>query len=193
MDVNHEANLNEGGYERRLFMLKFIKSILLFLTLFLSVSLPAYALEAAASAIVQNPTQDARIAKLRGFLEFYHSPLAGYASVFIKAADKYGLDWKLVPAISGIESTFGKAIPYNSYNAYGWANGEYNFASWEDSIEIVSRTLRSNYYNRNIDTVEKIAPVYAPPSKTWGRNVRFFMEKLENFSPKTTLALQLSL
>lgn len=160
---------------------------------FLLTDFPASASEAGSSIVPQNVSKDNRVEKLRAFLGFYNSPLAGYASVFIKTADKYGLDWKLVPAISGVESTFGKAIPYNSYNAYGWANGEYYFQSWEDSIEIVSRTLRANYYNRGIDTVEKIAPIYAPPSTTWDGNVRFFMDKLENFSPKTTLALQLSL
>lgn len=174
-------------------MKNILKQVFLVSLFSLLVSFPASALEAGSSAVVQNPTQDERIPKLHAFLKSYHSPLSDYASVFIKAADKYGVNWKLVPSISGVESTFGKAIPYNSYNAYGWAGGEYYFNSWEDSIEIVNRTLRANYYNRGIDTVEKIAPVYAPPSRTWGRNVRFFMEKLENFSPKTTLALQLSL
>lgn len=170
-----------------------MKSLVLFLTLFLSVSFPASALEAGASAVTQNPKQDERIAKLHGFLEFYNSPLSDYASVFIKAADKYNIDWKLVPAISGVESTFGKAIPYNSYNAYGWAGGEYYFNSWEDSLEIVSRSLRANYYNRGLDSVEKISPVYCPPNKSWGAKVQYFMDKLENFSPKSTLALTLSL
>ena len=174
-------------------MKNLFKQILLVLALFLNVSFPVFALEAGASAVPQNIAKDNRVEKLRAFLQSYNSPLADFSSVFIKTADKYCLDWKLVPAISGVESTFGKAIPYNSYNAYGWANGEYYFASWEDSIEIVSRTLRANYYNRGVDTVEKIAPIYAPPSNTWGRNVRFFMDKLENFSPKTTLALELSL
>ena len=174
-------------------MKNILRQTLLVLIFFLLTGFPASALEAGSSAVVLNQTPDNRVSKLRTFLQSYNSPLADFSSVFIKAADKYGIDWKLVPCISGVESTFGKAIPYNSYNAYGWANGEYYFQSWEDSIEIVSRTLRANYYNRGVDTVEKIAPIYAPPSTTWVRNVRFFMEKLENFSPKTTLALELSL
>ncbi len=175
------------------FMKNFFKLTLLVFLFFLLTGFPVSALEAGASAIVQNPTQDTRIAKLHGFLEFYNSPLTDYASVFIKAADKYGIDWKLVPAIAGVESTFGKAIPYNSYNAYGWAGGEYYFASWEDSVEIVSRALRANYYNRGLDSVAKISPVYCPPNKNWGIKVQYFMDKLENFSPKSTLALELSL
>ena len=61
---------------------------------------------------------DYRDYTLRKFLEKNSSPLTPYSPDFIKLADYYGLDWRLVPAISGVESTFGKHIPGNSYNAY---------------------------------------------------------------------------
>jgi len=150
--------------------------------------------EAASSAeIVDKKNQDIRTKKLRNFLRFYNSPLAEYAEIMVKTADKYSLNWRLIPAISGVESTFGKAIPAGSFNAYGWANGAYYFNSWEESIEIVTKSLRENYMNRGADTVEKIAPIYAPPSKTWAWKVRYFMEKIENFAPPSPLALELSL
>lgn len=150
--------------------------------------------EAASSAdILMDQTPDPNIDKLRRFLAYYDSPLASYAPVFIETASKYNLDWKLVAAITGVESTFGKAIPFNSYNAYGWANGAYYFKSWEESIGVVSKTLRENYVNRGADTVEKIAPIYAPPSQTWAGKVLYFMDKIENFAPSKTIALELSL
>lgn len=121
---------------------------------------------------------DFREATLRNFLEGYNSPLAGYSKEFISFADKYGLDWRLVPAITGVESTFGKRIPLNSYNAYGWANGAYSFESWEDSIEIVSKALRKNYIDRGAESIGEIARIYAPPSKTWAGKVKFFMKKI---------------
>lgn len=136
---------------------------------------------------------DVRIEKLEGFLASYNSPLAKYAFDFVKIADYYGLDWKLIPAIAGVESTFGKVIPPSSFNAYGWANGNYWFTSWKVSIEIVAKSLKSNYFNRGADTVEEIAPIYAPPSRTWAWKVRYFMEKIENFSSTNPLALELSL
>ncbi|MBI4999188.1 glucosaminidase domain-containing protein [Candidatus Gottesmanbacteria bacterium] len=145
-----------------------------------------------ASMVVENRL-DIRVEKLRKFLKFYNSLLLPYSQLFVNEADEYGLDWRLVPAITGVESTFGKQIPFNSYNAYGWVNGAYYFKSWEDSIEIVSKTLKENYIDRGADTVEKIAPIYAPPSKTWAWKVAYFMEKLENFAPTSTLALELSL
>ena len=73
---------------------------------------------------------DKRIQQLESFLKSYDSPLAEQAENFIISADRYGIDWKLVPAITGVESTFGKRIPYQSYNAYGWASGTYFFESW---------------------------------------------------------------
>lgn len=122
---------------------------------------------------------DIRVIKLEKFLARYNSPLTPYADVFVRSADRHDIDWRLVPAITGVESTFGKRIPYNSYNAYGWANGDYKFESWESSIEHVTKTLREKYYNKGADTIDKIARRYAPPSKTWGNNVKFFMNKIE--------------
>ncbi len=126
---------------------------------------------------------DARVNQLQNFLTKYDSPLAPYASNFIEMADKYQIDWKLLPAIAGVESTFGKQIPYNSYNAYGWNNGYYRFKSWEDSIEIVSKALREKYYNSGLDNPYKIGPIYAPPSKTWASKVVRFMSQIEKESP----------
>lgn len=128
---------------------------------------------------------DQRIRDLKNYLRYHNSPLEDYSSDFVWLADKYNIDWKLVPAITGVESTFGKFIPQGSYNAYGWANGNYYFSSWPESIEIVSKTLREKYFDRGADTVEEIAPIYAPPSNTWAGKVQYFMAEIENFDTKS--------
>jgi hypothetical protein len=122
---------------------------------------------------------DNRVKVLKAFLESYNSPLSIYSKNFIDSADKYDLDWRLVPAISGVESTFGKHIPANSYNAYGWASGNYIFKSWEESIDIVSQSLRKDYLNRGATSITKIARWYCPPSTSWSWKVQYFMNKLE--------------
>ena len=122
---------------------------------------------------------DYRVIILRKYLESHNSPLTDSAEHFVAFADKYQLDWRMVAAISGVESTFGKRIPKNSYNAYGWANGDYYFESWEDSIEVVSKTLREKYYNRGATTINLIARRYAPPSSSWAWKVTYFMEKID--------------
>ena len=130
---------------------------------------------------------DYRVFTLKNYLAKHNSPLEEYAEEFVDYADKYDLDWRLVPAIAGVESTFGKRIPLNSYNAYGWANGAYYFDSWENSIEIVSRTLREKYYDRGAENIYQIARRYAPPSSTWAGKVKFFLKKIDPIGVPFTL------
>ena len=127
----------------------------------------------------QSSNIDYRIGNLRNFLAKYNSPLVPYAEEFVAYADKYGIDYRLVPAITGVESTFGKAIPYNSYNAYGWAGGDYRFNSWPESISTVSATLKNQYIDKGAPSIAQIARRYAPPSTTWGGNVNYFMNKID--------------
>ena len=128
---------------------------------------------------IQNTTVDYRVSNLRNFLAKYNSPLVPYAEEFVSYADKYGIDYRLVPAITGVESTFGKAIPYDSYNAYGWAGGDYRFDSWPESINTVSETLKTQYIDKGAPSIAQIARRYAPPSTTWGGNVKYFVSKID--------------
>lgn len=148
----------------------------------------------ASSAVLKNEVlgiknADSRAEKLEAFLTVHKSPLACYASDFVTASDRYDLDWKLLPAIAGVESTFGKQVPAGSYNAYGWNNGFWQFTSWPTSIDYVSQALREKYFDRGLDTVAKIAPVYAPPSKTWAGKVIYFMEQIECLETDSCLSL----
>ena len=166
--------------------MKQIFTILFALGIFLISFQPVSANEpvAGSSAMLKNEVfeiekADPRVKKLENYLNELNSPLASYAPTFIKAADKNELDWKLVPAITGVESTFGKNIPASSFNAYGWANGAYAFESWDQSINHVSRVLKEKYVDRGLDTPNKMGPVYAPPSSTWAGKVNFFMNQIE--------------
>ena len=123
---------------------------------------------------------DYRAENLRKFLEEYNSPLADYADEFVSYADLNSLDYRLLPSITGVESTFGKHIPTGSYNAYGWANGDYSFDSWEDSIAHVSETLKNSYIEKGAPSIAKIAKRYAPPSTTWANGVKFFISKIDS-------------
>lgn len=137
--------------------------------------------------------KDIRVKRIKNFLLKYNSPITDYAQSIVSLADQYQIDYRLVVAISGVESTFCKAIPYNSYNCWGWKNGNHSFQSYPDALEIVSRTLGKNYYKKGFDTPETIAPIYAPPSSAWAGNVRFFMNLLEDDAPSAFLAKQFSI
>ncbi len=162
-------------------ILFFILLSILFTNLTDNVSASSYVAEQSARLKVNKNGSDPdyRIYKLKNFFKAHNSPLVDYSQNMIQSADKYGLDWRFVPAITGVESTFGKNIPLNSYNAYGWANGAYYFNSWEESIEVVSKTLKEKYIDRGAVSINQIARRYAPPSKTWAWKVQYFMNKID--------------
>lgn len=145
-------------------------------------------LEPTQVAIVEAKQVDPRAIILRDYLAKHNSPLQNHAQDFIDAADKYNLDWKLVAAISGVESTFGKATPgnaqYPSYNGWGW--GVYGtqalyFTSWRDGIFTVSKGLRENYVNKGLTDPYAMNRVYAA-SPSWGWKVDYFLKDIEAFA-----------
>jgi len=126
---------------------------------------------------------DFRDVKLQEYLESYKSPLSPYASFIVQESDRLSLDYRLLPAISGVESTFGKRIPQNSYNAYGWAiftgktSGVY-FQSWEHGITTVLEGIRYKYVERGALTIPQIGKRYAS-SEHWPISMLYFLNDME--------------
>lgn len=132
--------------------------------------------------LVKIEKEDVRKVYLETLFNKYKAPLGAKAQAFLDTADKYNLDWRLLPAISIIESQGGRRIPKNSYNAWGWgiptgAKSGKAFASWEAGIETVARGLKEKYVDIGLDTPEKMNRKYAA-SKVWGSNVRKVMNKI---------------
>ncbi len=132
-------------------------------------------------------TSDARQIALRQFLMDYNSPMYPYAHVFVEEADRYGLDWRLTTAISGVESAFG-TIPVRANNAWGWKggnDGDFNsFDTWENGIETVTRRLALGY-GVDMDPFE-IEPIYCPPcgenpDSLWANGVVKFMNEIDMY------------
>lgn len=176
---------------------------ILFLSVFLSFSETSYAGEkkAGSSAALLTPvapvSYDKRVQILRDFLKSHDSPLADNAETFIKTADDNKLDWKLVAAISGVESSFARQLPYDSYNAWGWGiygDNMITFPSYDEAIETISTSLRKDYIDSwKARDVYQIGKIYAA-SPTWAQKVEYFMNKIERFGEKDpTLKLTLSL
>ena len=108
--------------------------------------------------------------------------MAKYAEKFVEVANKYDLDYRLLPAIATVESNGGKNN-FRSYNAWGWGNK--GFSSFEEGIEVVAKGLKTGYIDKGRDTVEEIAPIYCPPNyKNWARSVNQFMLEIENIGEK---------
>lgn len=141
--------------------------------------------------------RDERVDKLRAYLIAQNSPLTAEASHFVTEADRLGLNWKLVAAISGVESTFGKHTPPGSYNGWGWgiptgAQSGIAFESWKQGITRVSEGLKYRYIDRGALTIEQIGRIYAA-SPRWAGNVRFFLNQIEAFTPADPSLLAVTL
>lgn len=170
-------------------------SLIIFIIVLIILTPRAYAAENSAgpSADLSKPViangADTRAKILKEYLEQYKSPLAPFAVIFVEIADKYNLDWRLVTAISGVESTFGREIPYDSFNGWGWGvygNNVIRFSSWKEGIETVSKGLRENYIDKGAYGIYQIGVIYAE-SPNWASKVNYFMKKIDEFKSQNEI------
>ncbi len=109
---------------------------------------------------------DPRRERLEKFFEERDCPAVVVSGVFVQAADAYGLDWRLLPSISFIESTGGKAMRKN--NLFGWDNGQAEFPSLSDAIHAVGFSLANSRLYKNKD-VDAILETYNPDAEYAGK------------------------
>ncbi|MGI5897607.1 MAG: hypothetical protein ACOX6Q_00375 [Candidatus Dojkabacteria bacterium] len=135
-------------------------------------------------------TMDSRILAMNKFLKDYHSPMAKYAKTFVEEADKYGLDWRLLASISGVESAFGNIIPANSNNAWGWRGINGNeagwsmFSSWNHAISHITERIAVGY-GTNLSPFD-MESTYCPPcglnpEHAWANGVNNYMNQLSYY------------
>jgi hypothetical protein len=176
-------------------------SLIFFSLLFLMFVSTSFAQEYSAGSsaallkVIGEKAPDSRVTILKEYFKQYNSPLVPYAETFVETADKYNLDWKLVAAISGVESTFGQEIPNDSFNGWGWGiYGDHmiRFSSWTQGIETVSEGLRNKYIDKwGAKDVYEIGRFYAS-SPTWAQRVDHFMREIDQFKD-AKLATNLSI
>ncbi len=82
---------------------------------------------------------DPRIGKLEAFFDGYNCPSPRHVADYLRVADAYQIDYRLLPAVSVRESTCGQYQTMN--NRWGWASGRNGFASVRVGIEYVGRQL----------------------------------------------------
>ncbi|MEO9255157.1 MAG: hypothetical protein ABI305_06435 [Tepidiformaceae bacterium] len=86
--------------------------------------------------------QETRANTVRGLLS--GKPLAAYSLQMVRAADANGVDWRLIPVISILESGGGTAACGG--NAWGFAACRVTFGSFEEGISRVAATLAASPY-----------------------------------------------
>lgn len=119
-------------------------------------------------SIALGNVDDLRAKRIDAYYEQYNLPLNGHGDTMVKVADKYNIDWRLIPAIAMRESTGGKFACKNvPFNAFGWYSCKRGFDSWEHAIDYVGWNLggfnprTAKYYKDK--TTEEIINSYNPP------------------------------
>ena len=117
---------------------------------------------------------DPRLAILNKFFHRLACPAEKYSAVFLEAADNYALDWRLLPSLSFVETTGGKAARNNNF--FGWDSGRAQFPSPAAAIHAVGYRLRhsSLYINKKLD---KLLAVYNRDAE-YGQKVKSVMRRI---------------
>lgn len=109
------------------------------------------------------------------------SPLAPHAEEFVAIADKYEIDWRFLPAVAGVESTYAQRLLPGSHNPYGWGAGRIYFKDYPTATETVARELRTRWGRdgRSI-TPANVGPTYAG-NPQWAAKVTKYMTQIGRF------------
>src|SRR5262249_42778346 len=94
-------------------------------------------------------------------------------------ADTYALDYRLLPAISVVESTCG--VHQNQNNRWGWDSARKGFSSFRAGLEYIARQLAQGRYYRNKTLDEKVHMYNPSPQYAW--LVKKLMRKIDVASP----------
>jgi hypothetical protein len=110
-------------------------------------------------------------------------PLKSEGENFLKWGAKYQVDPRLIVAIAGAETTYGKNLCAD-FNAWNWffagSCAPSDFASFDRGIEIVSKFMRKSYFLAGYTTVEQIQTKYcASGCEHWVPNVmKFYRDEM---------------
>ena len=110
---------------------------------------------------------------------------------FINACIKYDFDCYMLPAIAGLESSFGAYVYPNSNNAFGWGRGLIMFSTWDEGIDTVGNGLRTKYINKGLTTLEAIGEKYCE-NPTWAARVNNIAKRFETEEAKMRLFFSLN-
>lgn len=108
---------------------------------------------------------DPRLARLRKFFQKGDCPARDLSADFLHVADQHNLDWRLLPSISMVESSGGRAARHN--NMFGWDGGKAIFISARAGIHDMARNLTDSKLYRDKD-VDEILRLYNPSASYSG-------------------------
>lgn len=128
--------------------------------------------------------EESKVEIVRQFFARYSSPLEPYAPDIVAAAERYGLDHRLLPAIAMQESNLCRRVIKDSHNCWGWGihgTKVTKFSNYPEAIETVSKGLGTRYkVDNGLITPSEIARLYNPSNTdNWIGSVNHFMDQLK--------------
>lgn len=139
------------------------------------------------SQAIPNPVswenQDIREMVLEQYLRKYNSPLADHARDLVATADRWGIDYTILPAIALQESAGCKRIPQDSFNCWGYGiyqDKVIRFSSYEEAMDQIAKTIKVSYINNGLTNPTLLEDKWAPPSRgIWSFAVNFFTSQIK--------------
>jgi hypothetical protein len=122
------------------------------------------------------PLEDPRIMRLEAFFKAYDCPGPFHVQEYLRAADSHALDYRLLPAISVVESTCGAFERLN--NRWGWDSVQSGFESVPAGIDYITEQLAENPLYKGKSVHEKLYTYN--PYKAYVRQVERLMQQIEN-------------
>lgn len=138
------------------------------------------------SVVVSDPREDS----LKAYLLSKKSPLADFATHFVRTADTWGLDYTLLPAIAGVESGFETMGNTTDHNPFGYmcSGRPCRFVSFDEAIARVGRSLgegRAYASFRSTHSVLELAKKYNYVSpEDWSGKVGYFQKQIKESTVK---------
>jgi len=121
-------------------------------------------------------TTDPRSARLEAFFKAYDCPAPLHVDEYLRAADSHALDYRLLPAISLVESTCGAFERMN--NRWGWDSAQIGFPSVPTGIEFITEQLAENPHYKGKTLQEKLFTYNPYPQ--YVRQVERLMKQIED-------------
>ena len=121
-------------------------------------------------------SHDPRGAHLEAFFKAYGCPAPLHINDYLRAADLHALDYRILPAISLVESTCGAFERMN--NRWGWDSAQTGFPSVPAGIEFISEQLAEGSPYKGKTLQEKLYTYNPYPQ--YVRQVERLMRQIED-------------
>jgi hypothetical protein len=130
----------------------------------------------ASDSALPAPSTDPRSERLEAFFKAYDCPAPLHVDDYLRAADSHALDYRILPAISLVESTCGSYERMN--NRWGWDSAQIGFPSVPAGIDYIAEQLAENPHYKGKTIQEKLFTYNPYPQ--YVRQVERLMQQIED-------------